>query len=53
MTYQYKCEHCEKEIEITKSIYSSSRIESCQVCNSELKRIYTSSGIKTGDGFKN
>ncbi len=56
--YLYICENedceCSKaSIEITKAMINSSRIELCELCESELKRIYTAVGISTfGDGYK-
>lgn len=52
MTYVYKCEHCGKEITINKPMSESDRKEFCEICENELKRIYTAGSILTGDGFK-
>lgn len=52
MKYLYKCEHCGTTKEIEKPIKESSRIEHCDSCECELKRVYTASTIKTGDGVK-
>ena len=53
MIYLYKCEKCKKEIEINKPMNESSKEECCEHCSEPLKRIYTSSTIKTSDGIKN
>ena len=53
MIYLYECEKCKKEVEISKPAIESSREEHCEYCNEPLKRIYTSSTIKTSDGIKN
>ena len=39
--YQYRCEKCESEIEIVKSIHDSARIEHCDVCQLALTRVFT------------
>jgi predicted nucleic acid-binding Zn ribbon protein len=57
MTYLYKCENenCKNVdviIEINKSITESSKEETCEWCAEKLKRVYTSPGVKTSDGFK-
>ena len=52
MTYKYKCDHCKKETEIIKPMAQSERKEFCEICESELKRIYESGMIKTADGVK-
>jgi putative FmdB family regulatory protein len=53
MIYLYECEKCKKKFEINKPMNESSREEHCGHCDSVLKRIYTSSTIKTADGVKN
>lgn len=52
MVYVYKCEHCEKETTINKPMAVSDRVEHCDICENELKRVYNSNSIITGDGFK-
>jgi len=51
MKYLYTCDECNKEITIDKHNTKSSKIEHCE-CGKELRRIYTSTGIKTSDGIK-
>jgi predicted nucleic acid-binding Zn ribbon protein len=52
MEYKYKCDHCKKETTITKPMAQSERPEFCEICESELKRIYEAGMIKTNDGIK-
>lgn len=59
MIYEYKCTNivnCKEYnliVEINKNIKDSSRTEYCSKCNEEMKRVYTSPGIKTsGDKYK-
>lgn len=53
MTYLYECAKCKSgEITIIKPMSESSKIEICTECKAELNRIFTSSGIKTADGYK-
>jgi len=52
MTYKYSCPHCKKETEIIKPMAESERIEHCEICESELKRVYEAGMIKTNDGIK-
>ena len=58
MKYLYKCVNgnCKennKVVEIEKPMTESSKEENCEICETELNRIYTSPGIKTaGDGYK-
>lgn len=52
MTYEYKCDKCDKVFEVIKPNSESSRIEYCKVCKSEMRRIYSTGAISTGDGFK-
>lgn len=51
MTYVYHCPHCDKEVEIEKSISEASRIEFCE-CGEEMAKVYSLESIKTGDGVK-
>ena len=51
MTYEYKCEKCEKEYMIIKPISKSERVELCPTCKKPMQRVW-SSGIKTLDGVK-
>ena len=53
MIYLYECEKCKKEFEVNKPMNESSKEEHCEHCGKPLKRIYTSSTIKTSDGIKN
>ena len=52
MIYLYKCEKCKNEVEINKPMNEASKEEHCE-CGQSLKRVYTSSTIKTSDGIKN
>ena len=52
MVYKYKCPQCEKQTEIKKPMSESSRVEYCEICESELVRVYSVGGIVTGDGVK-
>ena len=52
MTYKYECKSCEIVSLIDKPMSESGRVEICPVCKSELKRVWESSAIKTGDGMK-
>lgn len=53
MQYDYKCPHCGKEVTISKPMSESKRIEHCEICENELKRVYVAPGIATMDGIKN
>ena len=52
MRYLYKCPHCEKEVTIEKSISNRNRVEYCDICENELKRVYEAKSISTSDGYK-
>lgn len=52
MTYSYKCLLCSKETEITKPMSDSDRVEYCEICESELIRVYNAPSIITNDGVK-
>lgn len=52
MRYLYKCPHCEKEVTIEKPISESNRVEYCDICESELNRVWIAPTITTGDGLK-
>lgn len=57
MRYEYKCEseecNCNEEIVIIdKPMAEVSRDEFCEKCKSKLKRVYSTCGIKTHDGYK-
>ena len=51
MTYLYHCPHCDKDVEIEKSINEASLREFCE-CGKEVGRVYKVASIKTGDGVK-
>ena len=53
MTYQYRCNKCNKEISIVKPISESNNREFCDYCDKELKRVFVAPSVITGDGFKN
>lgn len=49
--YDYKCDTCEKVVEIQKSI-NDSNIELCESCGSEMNKIYGAIGVTfKGSGF--
>ena len=52
MTYNYKCCLCGIDAVIVKPMSESDRVEHCEICESELTRVFTSGSIITGDGFK-
>ena len=52
MIYLYKCSYCLHEVKIEKSMANSDRIEHCEICEGELKRVYESPSIATADGIK-
>lgn len=51
MTYQYYCDKCKKPQEAIKPMSESSNKEYC-MCGGELRRVYSSTAIRTADGFK-
>ena len=51
MIYVYHCSHCDKDVEIEKSMSDASRIEYCE-CGEEMGKVYSLASIKTGDGVK-
>ena len=51
MTYVYHCSHCDKDVEIEKSMSDASRREFCE-CGEEMAKVYSLASIKTGDGVK-
>lgn len=51
MIYVYHCQHCDKTIEVEKSISDASRREYCE-CGEEMGKVYKVASIKTGDGIK-
>lgn len=52
MKYLYKCPYCLYEVIIEKPMVSSDRVEHCEICEGELKRVYEPTSIKTNDGAK-
>ena len=52
MTYEYRCNQCNKEISIVKPMNESNTREYCDYCNKELKRVFVAPCIKTNDGVK-
>lgn len=53
MKYEYRCGSCKKSLIVDKPVRDSSKTEFCDCkVNEPLIRVYSSSGIKTGDGFK-
>ena len=51
MTYAYHCPHCDKTIEVEKSMSEASSREYCE-CGEEMAKVYSLASIKTGDGVK-
>jgi len=51
MTYVYHCSHCDKTIEVEKSMSDASRKEYCE-CGAVMEKVYSLASIKTGDGVK-
>lgn len=50
-TYQYKCDNCESDFDIEKSVHDSS-IPKCKICNLDLRKIFSLGGILfNGSGF--
>ena len=45
MIYDYLCKKCHKTTEVVKSMRDSGRIESCEVCQSDMERVYTPAHI--------
>jgi predicted nucleic acid-binding Zn ribbon protein len=52
MKYSYKCENCEKKTIIEKPMSESGRVEFCEICENELKRVYEPTTVVTADGIK-
>ena len=52
MTYSYKCPHCKIETEINKPMAEVDRVEHCEICESELQRVWQAPMVKTSDGTK-
>lgn len=52
MRYDYECSKCKLREVITKPIAMASRIEYCKKCGEQMKRNWTSFGMKTSDGVK-
>jgi predicted nucleic acid-binding Zn ribbon protein len=55
--YEYKCTNieCNKRneiIEITKPMSEATKTEYCEECKQELQKVFSSPGVKTGDGYK-
>ncbi len=52
MTYEYRCDKCNSNLVIDKSMSDSSRKEFCKECKNKLTRIFSIPSISTSDGFK-
>jgi len=51
-TYEYMCESCNKEYTKIRGITEEDPGYSCDICNSNIKRIYSVPGaVFNGDGF--
>ena len=55
--YEYKCTNveCKKRnevIEITKPMANATKPEFCEECGTPLQKVFSSPGVKTGDGYK-
>ena len=51
MTYVYHCPHCDKEVDIEKSMSEASRKEYFE-CGAVMAKVYSLASIKTCDGVK-
>ncbi len=50
-TYQYRCTHCEHELEVVQK-FSDSALTVCPSCNGDLRKIYNAVGVVfKGSGF--
>ena len=57
MKYDYKCNtiDCKRRnviVTIDKPISKASEPEYCEECKKEMQRVFSSPGVKTGDGYK-
>ena len=52
MTYLYQCPYCLFEVRIEKPMALSDRIEHCEICEGEMKRVFEAPTIFTADGMK-
>ena len=51
MVYTYFCDTCKKTVEVTKAVKNYKRIETCE-CGEVMRKVFSSSAIKTSDGYK-
>ena len=51
MVYLYECSKCKKTVEVTKAVVDYKRVEHCQ-CGEIMRKVFSSSAIKTSDGYK-
>ena len=52
MTYNYVCPKCTMQSTISKPMSESDRVEHCELCKGELKRVWEVPSIKTADNIK-
>ena len=51
MTYNYFCDKCQKAKEVSKAVRDYNRVETCE-CGAVMRKVFSSSAIKTSDGYK-
>ena len=52
MIYQYKCNQCNTELEVERSIHDEERAPTCIDCHGTMARVWNSPGIEfKGRGF--
>ncbi|WP_114561194.1 FmdB family zinc ribbon protein [Desertihabitans aurantiacus] len=50
-TYQYRCQHCQQELEVVQK-FTDSALTVCPHCDGELRKIYNAVGVVfKGSGF--
>ena len=52
MRYEYVCESCGLEFIIKKQMKDSDKNEQCPQCGEIAKRVFSSTAIRTNDGYK-
>ena len=51
MFYLYECPKCKKTVGVTEAVVDYKRVETCK-CGEIMRKIFSSSAIKTSDGYK-
>ena len=51
MIYLYECSKCKKTVEVTKAVKNYNRVETCE-CGEVMRKVFSSSAIKSSDGYK-